>query len=269
MYSSTLSLTLALDVVGSQSHAPPALPPGKTQYPLYRRLGGHQGRRGMMKKISPPTGIQSLDPLGHSESLCRLSHPGLSFQVYVPVYTSTHLQSCFHILKLAEWGNGERLRKRKTLGMRLVPVLWRDVSMKKKRPVSNISASGTLWAGSVPLVHGTNAFTQTVVAESYSLASRVTTPSCLHSLNTFRVSSYQNWTTALLSHELRQLTPFSSSGGLTESKCEAMNIINPTNHGPSFCGLNTFAQYDVCLTECSLAWRSQILTNQHVSVGMP
>jgi len=34
MYSSTLSLTSALNGVGDQRHAPAVLPPGKTQYPL-------------------------------------------------------------------------------------------------------------------------------------------------------------------------------------------------------------------------------------------
>jgi len=33
-YSSTLSLTSVLDGVGVQRHAPAALPPGKTRYPL-------------------------------------------------------------------------------------------------------------------------------------------------------------------------------------------------------------------------------------------
>ena len=41
-YSSTLSLTSVLDGVGDQRHAPAALPPGKTRYPLYRRLVGHR-----------------------------------------------------------------------------------------------------------------------------------------------------------------------------------------------------------------------------------
>ena len=40
--------------VGGQRHAPAALPPGKTGYPLYRRLGGHQGRSGRVRKISTP-----------------------------------------------------------------------------------------------------------------------------------------------------------------------------------------------------------------------
>jgi hypothetical protein len=44
MYSSTLSLTSALDEAGDQRHAPAALPPGTNRYLFYRRLGGPQGR---------------------------------------------------------------------------------------------------------------------------------------------------------------------------------------------------------------------------------
>jgi len=33
------------------------LPPGETQYALYRRLGGPQGRPGQVGKISPPPGF--------------------------------------------------------------------------------------------------------------------------------------------------------------------------------------------------------------------
>ena len=40
--------------VGGQRHAPAALPPGKTRYIFYRRLGGPQGRSGRVRKISPP-----------------------------------------------------------------------------------------------------------------------------------------------------------------------------------------------------------------------
>jgi len=39
--------------VGDQCHAPAALPPGKTRYPLYRRMGGPQGRSGLVRKTSP------------------------------------------------------------------------------------------------------------------------------------------------------------------------------------------------------------------------
>jgi hypothetical protein len=43
--------------VGGQHHAPAALLPGKTRYPLYRRLGEPQGRSGQARKISPPPGF--------------------------------------------------------------------------------------------------------------------------------------------------------------------------------------------------------------------
>jgi len=53
-----------------------SLPPGKTQYPLYRRLGGPQGRSGQVRKIlPPPTGIRSPDRPARSQSLYRLSYP--------------------------------------------------------------------------------------------------------------------------------------------------------------------------------------------------
>jgi hypothetical protein len=42
---------------GSVSRPGRSLPPGKTQYPLYRRLGGPQGRSGQVRKISPPPGF--------------------------------------------------------------------------------------------------------------------------------------------------------------------------------------------------------------------
>jgi hypothetical protein len=56
-YSSTLSLTVVLDVAGDQRHAPASLPPGMTRYQLYVWLGGHQGRSGRVTNISPKTGF--------------------------------------------------------------------------------------------------------------------------------------------------------------------------------------------------------------------
>ena len=43
--------------VGGQRHGPAALPPGKTRYPFYRRVGGPQGRSGRVRKISPSSGF--------------------------------------------------------------------------------------------------------------------------------------------------------------------------------------------------------------------
>ena len=62
--------------VGGQQPAPAALPPGKTRYPLYRSLGGPQGRFGRVRKISHTTGIRFPDRPARSESLYRLSYPG-------------------------------------------------------------------------------------------------------------------------------------------------------------------------------------------------
>ena len=42
---------------GSASRPGRSLPLGKTRYPLYRRLGGPQGRYGQVRKISPTPGF--------------------------------------------------------------------------------------------------------------------------------------------------------------------------------------------------------------------
>jgi hypothetical protein len=43
--------------VGGQQNLPAALHSGNTRYPLYRKLGGSQGRCGGVRKMSPPTGF--------------------------------------------------------------------------------------------------------------------------------------------------------------------------------------------------------------------
>jgi len=54
--------------VGDQHHDPAALPPKKTRYPLYKRLGGPQGRSGRVRKISPPPGFypRTVQPVASS-----------------------------------------------------------------------------------------------------------------------------------------------------------------------------------------------------------
>jgi hypothetical protein len=68
--------------VGGQPHAPAALPPGKTRYPLYGWLGGPQDRSGRVRKMSPPTGIRSPDRPARSELLYRLSYPASHLNTY-------------------------------------------------------------------------------------------------------------------------------------------------------------------------------------------
>ena len=55
-YSSTLFLTSGLEGgEGSASRTGRNLPPGKTRYPLYRRLGGPQGRSEQVRGFEPRT----------------------------------------------------------------------------------------------------------------------------------------------------------------------------------------------------------------------
>ena len=69
-YSSTLSLTSALDGGGWSTPRPGRFTLGKTRYPLYRRLGGPQGRSRQVRKISPPPGFdpQTVQPVGSGYS---------------------------------------------------------------------------------------------------------------------------------------------------------------------------------------------------------
>ena len=60
---------------GSASRPGRSLSPGKARYPLYRRLGGPQGRFGQVRKFSPPTEIRFPDRQARSQSLYRLSYP--------------------------------------------------------------------------------------------------------------------------------------------------------------------------------------------------
>jgi len=76
IYSTAISLTSALNEVGSQPHAPTNLHPGKTQCPWFRRLGVPQDLSGPVRKISPPPEFDppTVQPVG--ESVYRLSFPG-------------------------------------------------------------------------------------------------------------------------------------------------------------------------------------------------
>ena len=68
-------MTTALEVgEGPGSRPGRSLLPGKTRYPLYRRLGGPQGRPGQVRKTSPPTEIRSSDRPARNQSLYRLSY---------------------------------------------------------------------------------------------------------------------------------------------------------------------------------------------------
>ena len=67
-------MTTALEV-GEWSTSRPGrtLPPGKTRYPLYRRLGDPQGRSGRAENLAPPGfDPRTMQPV--AQSLYRLSY---------------------------------------------------------------------------------------------------------------------------------------------------------------------------------------------------
>ena len=63
--------------MGGQHHAPAALPPGKTRYPLCRRLGRPQGRSGRVRKILSPPGFdpRTVQPVASRYTDCAILAP--------------------------------------------------------------------------------------------------------------------------------------------------------------------------------------------------
>jgi len=59
---------------GGGRHAPAAIPPVKTRYPLYRRLGGLETGSGRVRKISPPPGfdLRTVHPVASRYTDCAV-----------------------------------------------------------------------------------------------------------------------------------------------------------------------------------------------------
>ena len=89
-------LTLALEGgEGSASRPGRTLPPGKTRYPLYRKLGGPQGWSGQVRKISPPPGFdpQTVQPVG-SRYTDYATRP--TYILYISIYSFISLSLFLH-----------------------------------------------------------------------------------------------------------------------------------------------------------------------------
>jgi hypothetical protein len=71
--------------VGDQRHAPAALPPGKTRYPLYRRLGRPLCWSGQVRKISPPPEFDpwTVQPVASHYTDWAIAAPAI---IYIHVY---------------------------------------------------------------------------------------------------------------------------------------------------------------------------------------
>jgi len=83
-------MTAALEVGGWSAACPGrTLPPGKTGYPFYRRLGGPQGRSGRAENLVP-TGIRSPDRPARSSVAIPTELPGPHPPTHPPTQTHTH-----------------------------------------------------------------------------------------------------------------------------------------------------------------------------------
>ena len=101
-YSSTLALTSALVGVGGQYHAPADLPPGKTRYPLYRRLGGPQGRPGRVRKIPPPPEFdpRTVQPVASRYTDWAIPAHIFFFNFFKTIYCKESMYNMYKIQKL-------------------------------------------------------------------------------------------------------------------------------------------------------------------------
>ena len=84
--------------VGGELHAPAALPPGMTRYPLYRRLGRPQCRSGRLQKISPPP---EFDPRTVQPIASRFTDRAIptQYKKYVYIYIYIYLYMYTQLIK--------------------------------------------------------------------------------------------------------------------------------------------------------------------------
>ena len=110
--------------VGGQNHTPAALPPGIPRYPLYRRLGGPQGRSENVWKFPPPQGFdpQTVHPLASRYTdWAIVAHVSFQYELFSiyraeagSVYTHLYLTAtCFGYTYVAFIGLGVERWKRK------------------------------------------------------------------------------------------------------------------------------------------------------------
>ena len=93
-------MTAALEGGGWSTPCPGrTLRPRKTRYPLYRRLGGPQGRSGRSENLAP-TGIRSPDRPACCQSLYLLSYP-----VHTWIILSLGVNGKWEEIMLHFWGS--------------------------------------------------------------------------------------------------------------------------------------------------------------------
>jgi hypothetical protein len=91
---------------GTASRPGRSLSPGKTRYPLYRRLGGRQGRSGLVREILPPPGLypRTVQPLASRCTDYTTRHTIRKFQKFSEKTQILRDQCAYSVLKILESG---------------------------------------------------------------------------------------------------------------------------------------------------------------------
>ena len=86
--------------LGGQRHAPAALLPEKTQYPLYRTKGGPQGRSGRVRKISPLPGFdpRTVQPAASRYTDCAIPAPYFQSNQQYLLYVTIQINLLIDVL---------------------------------------------------------------------------------------------------------------------------------------------------------------------------
>ena len=133
--------------VGGLRHAPFALPPWKTRFSLYRRLGGPQGRSGRVRKIStlPEFDTCTVHPVASHYTYWAIpvhtQHILLLLKQIVSLSASTAprgLKSCF-LLTLHKYGH----ELNKYIEGHQVTEVW----LLRVRETNNCSGNCFIWPG--------------------------------------------------------------------------------------------------------------------------
>ena len=123
---------------GSASRPGRSLPPGKTRYPLYRRLGGPQGRCGQVRKISPPPGFDPRTVQTVASRYTDWATRPIIQSVIIP-FSSSELKRPGH-----EPGHSQWFRTREHVGLPQVPrYVFMATSLRKLKDKLSLTVSIT------------------------------------------------------------------------------------------------------------------------------
>jgi hypothetical protein len=88
--------------MGGQRGAPTALPPGKNRYPLYRKLGGPQGRSGRVHKISVPPrlDLRAFQAVASRYTECAILAHQYSDHFHVFIIVNNHVNKTAGLLEV-------------------------------------------------------------------------------------------------------------------------------------------------------------------------